>query len=80
VIIESQHVVMEACRSRMSTGSFTISYPISSVLPVGDSRFHASTCEPNGECTGIVVAAHVFHLLAIAIFTHRRAAKFATPD
>ena len=49
-------------------------------LAVCDSVFYAPTGQPDSECAGIVVAAYVLHILAIAVFTHWGAAKFATPD
>ncbi len=49
-------------------------------LAMGDSGLDSATGHPDGERAGVVVSAHIFHLLAIPVFPHRRPAELSAPD
>ena len=49
-------------------------------LTKSHTGFYATTGEPNGEGSGVMVATDKFHHLAAAIFAHGGATELTTPD
>src|SRR5215467_13942029 len=49
-------------------------------LPVADAGSYSAACKPYCECTRIVIAANILHLLPATVFSHRSAAEFSAPN
>jgi len=47
-------------------------------FPMNVTRFHPSSCHPNGETVRVVISAE--ELRPIAFFIHRRPAEFSGPN